>query len=291
MINQYKRPDVFRCNYESHGKFENKVSVYHVLKKKKCWPTGCISFKWKCDLMNKGKRCVRGYKYMGKKCGGCSHYSDDKIHNQPRMMLNETEAQKFREDLADFEDWLDDHLHKEELVLGTIKAVKPQFKRQINYSQESLSVTGYTLAFEDGYIGMTSFEDVFFARISAQMQTQQKFSVGDQIEFRATLFLDEGRLVFRKMRQIDFVEKSKEQAYSTSELLIEKQTATRFKTQHYKCLNCREGMLVDVEELKDGKIFKRRELICLKGMPEPELCIEPTLIAMENSEECKGKME
>ena len=87
MINQYKRTDVFRCNYESHAKFENKVSVYHVLKKKKCWPTGCLSFKWTCRLLNKGKKCIRGYDFMGKKCDGCSYYDDIKIHNQPQSLI------------------------------------------------------------------------------------------------------------------------------------------------------------------------------------------------------------
>ena len=38
LINQYKRRDVFRCSHESHLHFKSAVSVFHVIKEKKCYP-------------------------------------------------------------------------------------------------------------------------------------------------------------------------------------------------------------------------------------------------------------
>lgn len=57
MRNQYKRLDVFRCKLDFHEAFDGKVSVYHVLKVKRCLHEGCFYFKWHCRLLEKGARC------------------------------------------------------------------------------------------------------------------------------------------------------------------------------------------------------------------------------------------
>ena len=78
MINPYKRTDIFRCKYPAHARFEHQVSTYHVLRVKNCFPQGCLSFKWRCELMDKGKRCIKGFKFIGKKCFGCRFFYDEK---------------------------------------------------------------------------------------------------------------------------------------------------------------------------------------------------------------------
>jgi hypothetical protein len=274
MINQYKRTDVFRCNYETHSKFENKVSVYHVLKKKKCWPTGCMYFKWKCLLLNKGKKCVRGYDYMGKKCDGCNYYEDIKVHNQPKLILDAAAEKLFWQELEDYEDWLESNLAKETPVLGFILSVKPHYKKTITDFQENISLAGYTLVFQNGYVGTTAFDDFFYANVPVRLQQSCKFAGGDQVEFIGTLFQDQGRVVFRKLRQVEFVEKTNNSVLSYSEALVAKNSATLLQTQHTKCLLCQFGLLVDVTELRNQNESTRRELFCLKGIREPEFCVE-----------------
>jgi hypothetical protein len=274
MINQYKRMDVFRCNYQSHSKFENKVSVYHVLKKKNCWPAGCIAFRWKCLLQDKGKTCIKGYNYIGKNCQGCNHYQDKKINYQPIIILPEAEIAQFWEDLADFEDWLDENKGKELNIYGKICSVKPLFRKNSSGLNENIKIGGYTLIFNTGYFGITPFDDFFYANISQDRQRQLQFAAGAVIEFSGRFEVDQGRLVFRNMRKIDIVEKGTAVPIAWSDVLVAKETATFFKNQPTQCLNCHYGVLVDVFESHFQKTVERRQLYCLKGIPDVQVCTE-----------------
>jgi len=284
MINQYKRTDVFRCNYETHSKFENRVSVYHVLKSKKCWPTGCISFKWKCKLLNKGKRCIKGYQYIGKKCTGCSYYYDIKIHNQPVMILSTEAAEQFWEDLGDFEDWLDEIRGKELSVFGKIFSVKPHFKKEVFASRENFHISGYSLIFQSGFFETTPFEDYFYANIHPSKQNRHQFAIDDEVEFRGFLDLDRGRIIFRRIRQVEFNNKSNHQPLTLSDVLVARQTATHFNSQPNKCLHCQFGVLVDVTDNRTRPVKHRRELYCLKGIREPDICVIPVFNLLDDAE-------
>ncbi|MBN2090869.1 hypothetical protein JW964_14745 [candidate division KSB1 bacterium] len=274
MINQYKRMDVFRCNYQSHSKFENKVSVYHVLKKKNCWPAGCIAFKWKCLLQDKGKTCIKGYHYVGKNCQGCSYYQDIKINYQPIIILPAEEIVQFWEDLAEFEDWLLENKGKELNIYGEICSVKPLFRKNSSGSNETIRIGGYTLIFNTGYFGITPFEDFFYVNISQERQRQLQFAAGDVIEFSGRFEIDHGRLIFRNIRKIEFIEKGTATPLEWSDVLIAKETATLFKNQPTQCLNCRYGVLIDVFESGFQQKIERRQLYCLKGIPDVQLCTE-----------------
>ncbi|MCI0513589.1 hypothetical protein L0128_10290 [candidate division KSB1 bacterium] len=275
MINQYKRVDVFRCNYGEHSKFENQVSVYHVLQRKKCWPDGCISFKWNCQLMNKGKRCIKGYQHQGRKCDGCGYYFDTKIHQQPIIRLPEPAATQFWEDLADFEEWLLEHRGRELALMGTISSVKPRYVKYLNVSQAQLKLYGVLLIFQSGYFGIQTFDDYFYVQVPSFLQSRFQFAAEDTIEFRAKMQLDRGRIIFTGMRQVEFVEKSGQTPLKLEDLLVAKQTATIFKTQLASCLHCKYGVLVDVKDHRELQTQQRRELYCLQGMPDPFLCGEP----------------
>jgi len=55
-------------------------------------------FKWACALKNKGKKCPRGFNYIGRLCEGCTHYLDEKINYQPRLLISDREFESFRLD-------------------------------------------------------------------------------------------------------------------------------------------------------------------------------------------------
>ncbi|MFQ6115065.1 MAG: hypothetical protein ACE5NG_13455 [bacterium] len=179
MINQYKRLDVFKCNYPSHARYENRVSVYHVLKDRKCFPQGCIYFQWRCQLLNKGESCVRGYSHVGRKCFGCKYFYDEKINNQPQVSLREDDFKIFQEELRDFENWLEEIKDKEINFCGVIDSVKPRFQKLLFGTKSEVKLQGFILTFREGYIGRVHFEDFCYGVIGKNQQSNHKFSPGD----------------------------------------------------------------------------------------------------------------
>ncbi|MBN1348228.1 hypothetical protein JXJ21_02360 [candidate division KSB1 bacterium] len=273
MINQYKRLDVFSCNYQSHARFENKVSVYHVLKARNCYPHGCIYFKWKCKLFNKGKRCIKGFNYVGKKCVNCSYYTDIKIHSQPKINLDPAAYQQFTEELQLFEDWLFDIENHTINFMGTIDVVKPRLQKEIQGNEHSLKLVGFTLIFREAYFDLMHYEDLCYVNISPAMQQKVRFAEGDEIEFQAIVQLDRGRIILNRLRNIEFITRSDNRIWTVSDALVVKQTATVFAQQLPGCLSCAHGVLVDVADFSGRKPAKKRELYCLKGTKDPDVCI------------------
>jgi len=277
MKNPYKRTDVFVCNYPTHARFENSVSAYHVLKVKKCHPHGCMMFKWSCALLNKGKRCVRGYHYIGRLCEGCNHYRDEKLHHQPRPLLSPEAFRAFLEEVEQFEDWLDASLDREWEVSCRIDAVKPRFRREMAGHHSQLRLDGYLLNLQDGFIGLTPFEDSFYAIISPQQQERFSFAAGDRLDFRGQFQLDRGRLIFPRIWAVEFTLRSGADSWKNSQALVARESATLFSEQPPRCLHCPDGALVDVIEKKAGRPVHRRQLYCLQGMADWQTCYLPVI--------------
>ena len=124
IINHYKRHDIFKCVHQSHVNFEHRVSVYHVLKEKQCYPEGCIYFNWRYRLLNKGKSCPRKFKHVGKNCFNCKDFYDEKEIFKPELLLSEEEYQIFIRKLNQFEDWLEELRGKDIEFSGIINSLK-----------------------------------------------------------------------------------------------------------------------------------------------------------------------
>jgi len=290
MINPYKRTDVFKCKSYGHEKFGHKVSAYHVLRVKKCYPQGCIYFKWFCHLLNKGKSCQRGYNYVGRKCFGCNNYYDEKINNQPELIVSPAEYNKFLEKLDEFEDWLDTINQKNIDIEGTILTVKPALIKTIEPNSSRLRLSGYFIHFEEAFIDRVHWEDHCYAMVFPDCHRRFLFASGDRIEFRAKIELDHGRLVFKKMNSVNFLDRSGKQSWKNSDSLIAKYTTFSFADQPEKCLHCQYGMLIDVVDKSQPEWHRGRELVCLRSVTHPEDClfhIEEKLI--ERLEMCPGE--
>ncbi|MBC8185955.1 hypothetical protein H8E88_33140, partial [candidate division KSB1 bacterium] len=273
MINPYKRSDIFKCNSSGHEKFGHKVSAYYVLRVKKCYPQGCLYFKWFCQLLNKGKTCKRGYKHVGKKCFGCKYYYDEKINNQPVLTISEVEYNEFLDSMDEFEDWLDSINQKNLNIEGKIQTVKPALSKTIQNESSRLRLYGFFIHFDEAFIDRIHWEDHCYAFIYPNFQQKYKFAPGDKIDFRARVELDNGRLVFKKINSIEFLEKSNKRTWDSTEALIARHTAFPFDNQHQKCLHCQYGMLIDVTDKSAPKWERGRELICLKSVTHPKDCI------------------
>ena len=281
MINPYKRLDIFQCKSPGHEKFEHRVSVYHVMRAKNCFPQGCIYFRWRCILLNKGQRCHKGFSHVGRKCFGCRNYYDEKIHNQPILLLSENDYLAFLDELEEFEDWLDSIHDRQIEMQGTIRTVKPALVKIIHHQSSHLKLNGYFLHFDEAFIDTVHWEDHCYALIYPEQQERFHFASGDKIEFRAKIELNEGRLLFKKLNNVEFLDRSQKPTWSKSQALVVKHTTISFDPQPTTCLHCDQGVLVDVVDQSRPQWERSRELFCLKSFPSPDVCyysIEKKLI-------------
>ena len=287
MINPYKRLDIFKCKSPGHAKFEHRVSAYHVLRVKNCYPQGCLYFLWHCQLLNKGQSCTKGYSHVGRKCFGCKHYYDEKVNNQPLLLKSDTEYQAFLDDLEDFDDWLESLNDKHIDIQGTIVSIKPAFTKIIQSQGSHFNLNGYFLHFAEAFIDTVHWEDHCYARIYPELQQRHRFAAGDTIEFRSKIELNQGRLIFPKINSIEFVSRSHNPTWENSAALVVKHSIIPFDQQPKKCLQCDQGVLVDVINKSRPQWERSRELMCLKSFPDPNVCfyeVEKKLI--EETEQC-----
>ena len=272
MRNPYKRTDVFSCHYQSHAKFAHRVSVYHVLCVKKCYPQGCYFYKWFCDLKNKGKSCPRKFKKIGRLCEGCAHYTDLREHYQPLVHLSQLEFDRFKTELEDFDDWLETVTGRSVTFGGRVDAIKPHFKKFVMGGKGHIRLHGYIVIFKEGFIGSTKIDDYIFAAVSPFQQERIQVAPGDQVEALGNLELSRGRLLFPKMWAVDFDFRSGAETWNNSQALVARETATSFQSQPESCIHCPKGALVDVIDKRCSDSSPRRALYCLEGIMSPELC-------------------
>ena len=290
MKNLYKRLDVFRCTHDSHRDFGHVVSVYHVLKEKRCYPRGCVYFKWMCRKLDRGLPCPKSYEHVGRKCAPCSEYYDEKVVKHPRLLLKPENYQLFLKDFRGFEQWLDDKKAKELNCAGTIKTLKPRFIMNQYHGRSHLSFKGFLLVFQEVFIGLTLFEDTVYAVLSPSQQSRLRLGEGDRLEFRATLRLDRGRMILDRVHGIEIEEKSTAKNWTIAEAKQALLLGKICEYQYEKCLNCPHGSLVDIKESEfpsNGQ--KRRKLLCLKGVSDPKYCIVQAEEKLFQEDYCQGE--
>ena len=229
-------------------------------------------FKWSCRLMEKGKKCVRGYNYVGRLCEGCSHYQDEKINYQPRICISGQEFEDFEQELDDFNDWVTEHQNRELDIWCQVENIKPRFVKTLSGKGGQIRLQGYLILVRNGFIGQTEFDDFFYIHISPNQQDRLRFAVGDRFDARGSFSLDRGRILFKYIRRVEFGSRSGKETWNNSKALVARQTASRFERQYETCLHCPHGALVDVmdREQKGQKVF--RELYCFESIQDPQNC-------------------
>lgn len=272
MRNVYKAMNIFKCVHEAHKGFESRMSVHHILNEKGCFPHGCFYFKWHCKLMKQGKKCYRGYNFMGKNCHGCRYFYEEKIHHRAELQISAEEYAAFQKELEAFEEWLEEHLHREVEIHGEVDGVKPLFGKRVYRKGERFAFIGFLLIFKQLYFGRTLMEDHVYARLSPKTYASLKFGRGDVLTARATLHLDHGRLVLKRLRRIDIERRGEAPLWDASRALVARETATPIPFQPEGCVQCPFGSLVDVEDFRGDQPRRYRQLYCLKGMPDHTRC-------------------
>lgn len=274
MRNLYKRMDIFRCSQDGHERFENAVSVYHVLRERRCYPEGCVYFRWKCRHPLAEKGCPQGFQHVGRLCGSCPHFYDEKILRTPRLLLTPEEYRAFLQDLRVFEDWLQGMRGREVDLWGTINSVKPWFKQVVRSqgSRSQVAFLGFLLNFSEAYFDLAHWTDFCYVTIGKGLQARHRFRRGDQVSFRATMRMDKGRPVLYRVREVEVESRGEGECWTESQALLAQRLGTSLADQPERCLACERGALLDVMEEGGGLGKRERRLFCLEGIQDPRFC-------------------
>ncbi len=271
--NEFKRMDIFRCRHQSHEHFEYKVSAFHILDRKQCFPSGCVYYRWRCKLFEKGKPCIRGYHYVGRLCFGCPHFVDEKVSNAPELKITPEEYETWVERYRDFAAWAERKQNREAQILGVVSGVKPRFQRLIYPKQDNLRLRGFQISFSEAFVDMDHLDDDCYAVVSGEFQDRWQLAPGTRMEFRGTFAINRGRVVFNKVHRVEIVERQEIAAeWNSSKALVARTVAMGFDWQPAKCLKCKYSVLADVEDRRQPKVVERRQLFCLQGVPHPDVC-------------------
>jgi len=272
-VNHFKRQDVFKCVQQAHAQFDNKVSVYHVLKEKSCYPRGCIYFIWRCRKLNKGRSCPRKFTHVGRKCFGCREFYDEKVINRPEVLLPDEEFSKFTKELAEFEGWLNSLKGTEVNFSGTVYSVKLSMKHVIRGNQGYVELNGFMLVFREAFFDFVKLEDLCYLSVGKGLQGRYRFSKGDKIDLYARVSVDRGRLILKRPNRIEILERGNGETWTWDRALVAARTATPIPYKLEKCFACERGYLLDTIERINGGERKKRQLFCLEGIKNPRSCI------------------
>jgi hypothetical protein len=269
--NLYKLSKIFKCVHDVHKHFKSEMSPYHILNEKKCFPYGCVYFKWKCKLLAKKKRCFRNFTTVGKECFNCKFFYEEKIHQYPVFLPTNLKPDDFFAKFNDFEEWVERLKQNHVLCEGIVKAIRPDLVLYEDNNLCRLRIRGFLVSFNNGYIDNQIFDDRFYLSVSQLTQSKLKIKQGDEIEFHGRLNIDKGRFKFIKSRNFQFYNRGAGNDTTQSEIIVASKTFTIQHNQPKKCLNCKKGLLVDVISQKPGP---RRKVICLNNVNNHKSCLE-----------------
>ena len=269
--NQYKRRDVFRCQQEGHKAFDYRVSVYHVLKEKRCYPHGCLSFSWKCVRRNRGISCPRGFHRVGRLCFGCKFFVDEKINHRPKVVLPAERFEAFRRELREFENWLEELRGREVNYSGTVFSVKPRLIIDPSRNWRR-SFHGFLVAFKEGFVNMVHLEDFCYLRVSGRVQEKYRFRPGDRLDFFARFAEDRGRIILTGINRVEIEDRPEGFWWNENRARVALRTGAMLEGQPGKCLNCENGCLIDIRQSRGTDTGVHRRLFCLEGVRTPWVC-------------------
>jgi hypothetical protein len=275
--NPLKRTDVFRCRQEAHRRFNGSVSAYHVLREKKCWPSGCIYFLWHCIRLEKGMRCPHRFTVPGRKCAGCTYYVEEKLHFQPDLLMDAETREKFNEELEDFEAWLEKVSSVRQTVAGRIATVKPWFEKTVFSNGSRVQLRGYLLVLKRGFIGISALDDALYVRVPRPLMRQFMFVPKMKLEMTGEIREDRGRIVVHHPKSIEVLNRGWGRPWTDERALVAVRTATFLEEQPDRCLACPWGALADVVDRSEPDEKKYRNLFCLKGIADPDACYVPAM--------------
>ena len=204
-----------------------------------------MQFLWRCQILNKGGSCPKGYKHVGRNCFDCKSYFEEKLQCRPEVIVTAEEEKEFWELYRDFEDWLNNSRNRQVEFSGKVSSVKPHVRKLVSSRENSFRLLGFLLGLKEGFIGRTRLDDHLYMNISLRFQERHRFAVGDELDGSAILTEDRGRIILARPRQIEFNSRSGGEVLTPQQALVASRTGKELSSQPEECLSCRWGVLVD----------------------------------------------
>jgi hypothetical protein len=282
--NRLKQANLFVCRHPVHRRFNYAVSPYHVFEQKRCHNEGCVQFLWRCKIYGKDFSCPRGFKHVGRNCGQCKHYYEEKICRKPEPLLDETEMTAYLGQLEDYRYWISTVEDKRVPFSGQITGVLPSLLKIADYDKSEIRLNGFLLRFEKAHIGYDLFDDRIYMQVGQSFLRRWQPAESDTIDCQAILKTDRGRVVVINPTRIEFLQGDNQPLIDYSKALVGKTTGEIVEDNCAPCRGCPYGALMDIVVIRPQPNQYRR-FYCLRGVNLSVDCpirLEEKINAYEN---------
>jgi hypothetical protein len=192
---------------------------------------------------------------------------------QPKLLVSPENYQEYLREKEDFDYWIEKNSGRDVAIDAEISGVKPDLSAYHSGGRKNFRLDGWILVFEKVYVGYDLFDDTAFAWISTKAQDKWSFSAGCKFEAKARFTFQRGRLIFKRLHNIEILTDGDGSAPDPNRILVAAQTASEFPLQPEKCVNCPEGVLVEKTMTGRRQNGPRRSLVCLQGEKNPADCL------------------
>jgi len=272
ITNLLKHKGLFKCRHPAHRQFDYEVSPYHVLIKKNCFPEGCVEFLWKCRELDKGKKCPKKYKHVGKGCFSCKKFYDEKFVYRPETDLGEKEMRRFNEEFLEFRGWIEGRRGRTVRFAGKIGSLLPHLKMTIENGSSRVIMDGLYVSFDNGYFDNDYFDDKIYLRINGRFLCRTELTPGDGMEFDAMFTEDRGRIILKNPRNLEIERNGGTGCITMSRAQVARATGKIITGSIEHCSGCLYRSLIDVEDRSRKEIIRYRRYYCLRGITDSENC-------------------
>lgn len=167
--NPYERRGVFTCPHSACCPNDPKgdVSVYHVMTRMGCHPNGC---------------------------------TQNGLHYQSRLHLNEPGFHKLQQELDSYDMWVNLFFGKDIQIAGKVKRVVPRYNRHVTDL-----INGYLIEVEKARLTEHVQFDRLWVYLGVDEQGTYNFEAGDELVASGRVFSnlhDEHRLELKKVRDL-----------------------------------------------------------------------------------------
>lgn len=231
-----------------------------------------MEFRWKCRLLDKGKKCPRKYKHVGRGCISCPEFDDEKLTYIPQTSLDDKELGRFMEDLIEYRGWLETMHGKRIRFEGSIDSIKPHLRMAIEGGRKRVFMDGYYVSFKGGYLGNDYFEDKIYLKINSGFLDRMKAAPGDSLEIDVIFTEERGRIILKNPRNADIKKNGGKGAVTPSRARVGRATGKVIDGSIVKCGECPYCSLIDIEDRSRSEAFYYRRYYCLRGVSDSDNC-------------------
>jgi len=232
-----------------------------------------VEFLWKCHDLDKGKKCPKNYRHVGKGCFSCKKFYDEKMIYGPETTLDEKELKRFMDDLLEYRGWLDSMRGKNVRFAGTVDSIMPHLKMTVDDGQNRVHMDGFYVSFDRGYFHNNLFNDRIYLRVDGRFLFRTEVAPGDDLEFDAVFTEERGRIILKNPKKTEIKKNGGKECITPSRARVARATGKIIAGSIEKCKDCAYCSLIDMEDRSRKGITHYRRFYCLRGISDSENCV------------------